>query len=720
MSETPWTFSGESIGTRQSQTITLVDGSSFLICDHSGDIGTSGTTGLFMLDTRVLSVWRLTINGRLVEPLSVTTNGPFSATLVGRIDDPTLADAPVTVIQRRHVGMGMREDLDIRNYGAANRQLRVELTVASDFANLFDVKAGRAVPIDRVGVLPTEDGVVIVHQPIERDDDFGGHGPDPVTVESTWISADGAPERVEAGSMIWEIELAPGEQWHNCVVVGVSTNGNRVEPSYRCGQPVDQAIPVSRLRRWREQITTINTDHRDLQRAVDQATQDLGALRIFDPDHPERVVVAAGAPWFMTLFGRDSLLTSWMALPLDQDLATGVLLELAGAQGQLDDPVTEEQPGRILHEVRFDPASKKMLGGQGRYYGSIDATPLFVGLVAELARWTGASKVVRDLIPSVDRAIAWMEGDGDRNGDGFIEYERRDPRGLENQGWKDSWDGIRHADGTVAVAPIALCEVQGYAYAAYRSRAALARSLGEPDSMSSSFDEKADHLRRRFDERFWLEEQGWFAVGLDRNGEPIASLSSNIGHLLWSGIVLPERARIVAERLVEPSMFSGWGIRTLSSDNRAYNPLSYHCGSVWPHDTAIAAAGLARYHCDDATGVIVEGLLSASAQSGGRLPELFAGFDREDLSTPVPYPASCSPQAWAAAAPLLLVRAMLGLDPDVPSGVVRLRPRVPAGIGRLELRDVPIAGGRVTVSVDGSDIVVTGLPDGLALEIDRP
>lgn len=719
MTDSPWTFAGESTATRHGDTVTLVDGSTFLICDRSGDVGLLGASGLFMLDTRVLSGWRLTIDGALLQPLAVTPNGPFSATFVGRLDDPSVADAPIAVIQRRHLGMGMREDLDVRNHGAVRRQLRIALAVASDYANLFDVKAGRAVASDRVGFQPTDDGVIITpHESLERRNIEHGHI-DHGVVASTWISCERPPDRVEAGTMVWEVDLEPGENWENCLVVGVSTAGSNIQPSYRCGEPVDDAIPVSRLRQWRDQITTIETDDVALRRAVDRAAQDLGALRIFDPDHPDRVVVAAGAPWFMTLFGRDSLIASWMALPLDQDLARGVLEELAQAQGTVDDPTTEEQPGRILHEVRFDPSSTRLLGGRGRYYGTADASPLFVGLVAELARWTGMTSTTRALLPAVDRAIEWMEGDGDPNGDGFIEYERRDPRGLENQGWKDSWDGIRHGDGSVAVAPIALCEVQGYAYAAYRGRADLARALGDQGA-ADDLDRRAEDLRARFDERFWLEEQGWFAVGLDGDGEPITSLTSNVGHLLWSGIVLPHRARQIATRLTEPSMFTGWGIRTLSSDNPAYNPLSYHCGSVWPHDTAIAAAGLARYHCNDAVDTIVDGLLSASEHSDGRLPELFAGFGRHDLPSPVPYPASCSPQAWAAASPLLLVRSLLGLEPDLLVGQLRLRPRLPGRTGRIELRDVPLGDGRLSVIVDGNDVSVEGIPDGVELKLDGP
>ncbi|MEL6893476.1 MAG: amylo-alpha-1,6-glucosidase, partial [Actinomycetota bacterium] len=463
---------------------------------------------------------------------------------------------------------------------------------------------------------------------------------------------------------------------------------------------------VARLRNWRHSASRISTDDPTLRAAVDRAVDDLGALRIFDPAHTDRTVVAAGAPWFMTLFGRDSLLTSWMSLLVDHDLALGVLQELADTQGEREDPRSDEQPGKILHEVRFDRLSARLLGGHGRYYGSIDATPLFVMLAAELTRWVGADDRIRSLLPAVDRAIEWIDRFGDRDGDGFIEYLRGDPAGLEHQGWKDSWDGIRHADGAVAAPPIALCEAQGYVYGALLARADLARSFGESAETRRTFLERADHFKAHFNDAFWSDRRGAYIVGLDAEKRPIESNASNIGHLLWTGIVPEARRRAVADLLVAPSMFSGWGLRTLASDAAGYNPLSYHCGSVWPHDTAIAVAGLAAACLDDAASVLAGGLLDASTHSGGRLPELFAGFARDDVGAPVPYPASCSPQAWSAAAPLLLVRAMLGLQPDAVAGRLLLRPRLAPGIDRLHVTGLPIGDATVDIRVEGADATV--------------
>ncbi|MBT8239838.1 MAG: amylo-alpha-1,6-glucosidase [Acidimicrobiia bacterium] len=708
MSDSPWTFAGESAAVGGNDTVTMVDGTTFMVSARTGDVFGSMSQGLFMLDTRVLSRWALRVNGKPIQSLSVTPNGPFSATFVGRIDDPELADAPLAVIQRRHVGRGMREDLEIRNHGAITRQLRVELDAGSDFASLFEVKAGTTEPNGSEAELQADGSLVINAAAVSS------------LVDYTTITSTLAPSRVDAGVSAWDIELAPGESWANCFVVAVRAEGELIEPSYRCGEAIETAIPVSRLRQWRDDLTTISTDNSILATAFSRATQDLGALRIFDPTHPERAVIAAGAPWFMTLFGRDSLLASWMALPLDPGLAVGVLQELADTQGSRADSSTEEQPGRILHEVRFDQASARLLGGSNIYYGTIDATPLFVMLVAELARWAGMTPEIMALIPAVDRALQWIEEYGDRDGDGFVEYLRSDPRGLENQGWKDSWDGVRHADGSVAVGPIALCEVQGYVYAAFRGRAYLARVLGQNSGTVDRLDQMADDLRASFNERFWLEDQGWYAIGLDGDKQPIGSLTSNIGHLLWTGIVPADRAARLADHLSSPAMFSGWGLRTMASDQTGYNPLSYHCGSVWPHDTALAVAGLGKYQCDEAAGLVTTGLLAASEWTDGRLPELFAGFAADDLPSPVPYPTSCSPQAWAAASPLLLVRSMLGFQPDVPHKQLRLRPRLPPNTSRLHLVNVPVGSLRVTIRIEGNDIAVEGLDDTFSLEIDRP
>jgi glycogen debranching enzyme len=397
-----------------------------------------------------------------------------------------------------------------------------------------------------------------------------------------------------------------------------------------------------------------------------------------------------------------------MALPIDPSLALGTLRALARRQGECTDPLTEEQPGRILHEVRLgvDP----WLAGRGRvYYGTADATPLFVMLLGELRRWGIDTAEVDRLLPHADRAIEWIKTHGDRDGDGFVEYQRSTPSGLEHQGWKDSRDGINFADGRIAEPPIALCEVQGYVYAAYLARAYFAQEAGDQAGFVHWRDEAAA-LRAAFNERFWLPERGWFAVGLDKDKRPIDALASNMGHCLWTGIVDPDKAPAVAEHLMSPAMFSGWGVRTLASTMGAYNPASYHNGSVWPHDNALVAAGLMRYGFVDEARRLAEAVLDTAAAFDGRLPELLCGFDRSELPGPVSYPTSCSPQAWASAAPIHLLRVLLRCDPWIPSGLLWIDPALPASMRHVRIDNVPLAGSRVSIAVDDDRVQLLGLP----------
>ena len=384
----------------------------------------------------------------------------------------------------------------------------------------------------------------------------------------------------------------------------------------------------------------------------------------------------------------------------------GVLETLARFQGDDVDPRTEEEPGKILHEIRFGASAGLALGGGEVYYGSIDATPLFVMLAGELVRWGTDAATIADLLPSVDAAMRWIDAFGDRDGDGYVEYERRNPHGLANQGWKDSWDGVRFAAGQLAEAPIALCEVQGYVYAAHVARADLAELAGDTE-VAVRHRAAAEELRRRFNEDFWLDEQGTFALGLDRDKRPIDAVTSNPGHCLWTGIVEPERARLLADRLLEDDLFCGWGLRTLGTGMAAYNPVSYHNGSVWPHDNALCAAGLARYGFVDHAHRLIEGQLAAARRYANRLPELFAGFPRDELGVPGTYPASCSPQAWAAASPLLWLRALLRLEPDVPRGRVSIAPSLPPSIRRLQVTGVRIGETVLDVEIDEGATKVT-------------
>jgi glycogen debranching enzyme len=408
-----------------------------------------------------------------------------------------------------------------------------------------------------------------------------------------------------------------------------------------------------------------------------------------------------------------------MLLPLDRQLALGTLQTLADRQGTRVEPTTEEQPGRILHEVRFGPQATLWLGGRNVYYGSVDATPLFVMLVGELRRWGTSLVDLAPLVTHVDRALEWITHFGDRDGDGFVEYQRLTPQGLEHQGWKDSFDAVTFADGRPARTPIALAEVQGYVYGAYRARSALARDAGD-EATARGWDDAAEALRHRFNEAFWLPDKGYFAVGLDADKQPIDALASNMGHCLWTGIVDEDKAGPVAERLMSPELFTGWGVRTLATSAAAYNPMSYHNGSVWPHDNAIVAAGLARYGFTAEAARIAEAQLEVAERLDGRLPELFCGFDRGEFEEPVPYPAACSPQAWASAAPFLLLRSLLGLEPDAPNGLLLLSPAVPASYLPLQVDNVLLDGHRATIRVTEHGADLRGAPEWLELRAAQP
>jgi len=674
--------------------VTLVEGQSFCLSGRTGDIAADFPHGLFVFDTRVLSRWELRLNGHRLEPLSVDVRAPFSASFIGRSAPAAgQADADVVVFRHRHVGQGMRERIEVTNHGLSSLPVTLELSCDVDFADLFEVKESRVV---RQGShARTVEGSVL------RFEHRHGALRKEVTVRTE------PPATAEPGMLVWHGEVAPQATWELCVEVRTSLNGTPVEPRFTCGAPAAETLPAQRLATWHARLPTVRTDHLPLSETMARSAEDLGALRIFDPDHPDLAILAAGAPWFMTVFGRDSLLTAWMTLLADPTLAHGVLETLARFQGDDVDPTTEEEPGKILHEMRFGTAAGLSLGGGNVYYGSVDATPLFVMLLAELRRWDARDELVERLLPHADRALAWIEEFGDRDGDGYVEYHRATEQGLANQGWKDSWDAVRHADGELARAPIALCEVQGYVYAAYVARAHLAEEAGDHATCDRYLD-KARDLRRRFNEDFWVEEHGWYALALDADKRPVDVLASNVGHCLWTGIVDPARAPQVARHLVSDDMFSGFGIRTLAASARAYNPVSYHNGSVWPHDNALCAAGLMRYGFVEEAQRVVLGQLDVARTHAGRLPELFAGFDRRVLSVPASYPTSCSPQAWAAAAPLLWVRTLLRLDPWATKDRVWIDPQLPGSMRRLSVSGIRIGARALTVEVDGDHVDVGG------------
>ncbi|MDQ1402580.1 MAG: hypothetical protein QOG03_896 [Actinomycetota bacterium] len=705
----PWNFEGESptLG-HPGGTVTLVEGSSFCISGRSGDFMPGSPQGLFFRDTRFLSRLELRVNGQTPEPLAAAVPEPFSAVIIARTRPrPGKDDSTLMVFRHRYIGRGMREDIAVRNYADEAAYCSLELTVEADFADLFAVKEGRGVSRGDYTTEAHERGMTFR---VKRGASRRGVRLD--FADTVHIDGDVAT---------FEVIVPAKGTWTTCVQVTTIIDDDEIEPRFLCGHPVERATPGERLQRWRRDIPQVDTDHDGLNTVIARSAEDLGALRIFDPDHPERAVIAAGAPWFMTLFGRDSIITAWMALLVDPELALGVLQTLARFQGKEVDPRHDEEPGRILHEMRFGDSASLSLGGGKVYYGSADSTPLFVMLLGELRRWGLAREAVDQLLPHADRAMAWIEEFGDRDGDGYVEYQRASDRGLLNQGWKDSWDGIRFASGEVAKAPIALSEVQGYVYGAYLARAHFAAENGDT-ATHDRYREKAADLKHRFNRDFWLEEKGYFAIGLDAQKRPIDSLASNMGHCLWSGIVDEDKAERVARHLMGDPMFSGWGVRTLASDSGGYNPISYHCGSVWPHDNAILAAGLMRYGFVEAAQRIVGVMLDAAISQDGRLPELFSGLDRKEFPVVVEYPTSCSPQAWSAASPYLFLRTLLRFDPWIPHGKVWLAPALPEWITHLRVDRIPLAGRRVSIEVDNGNVKVDGMPPDLELitEARRP
>jgi len=679
-------------------TVTLVEGASFCISLANGDIHPEHPHGVFHEDTRIVSRWNLVVNGQPLEPLTASTQEPYRALFVGRIPrSDGYADSPLIVERLREVGTGIMEEVTIRNYSSDKAECAVTFSVESDFADLFEVKEAR----------------VQRHWQETRHVDG-----DSLSIRAVWqdvrkgVVVTAGRADITPYALSYRAVVPPHGQWSTTLAVVPMVDGK--EPAESFVRPARDEISPSDRRReeWVAKIPKLHMTNRSIERTLRRSYDDLGALRIEDPAHPERIVVAAGAPWFMTLFGRDSLWASEMALPVDPSLALGTLQTLADRQGSVVDPMSEEEPGKILHEVRLGVSSGLSLGGKAVYYGSVDATPQFVMTLASVSRWGFARNIIDALLPHADRALDWIRKYGDKDGDGFVEYERLNDQGLINQGWKDSWDGINFANGRLAEPPIALCEAQALAYTAFLSRAWMAYDVGDAPLAARLTDEAA-RLKKRFNDEFWIPDRGYYAVALDGKKRQVDACASNMGQCLWHGIVDEDKVPMVAERLMSPEMFSGWGVRTLASDMGAYNPASYHNGSVWPHDNAIIAARLIRYGFVEEAQRIATALFEAADYSGGRLPELFCGFSRDQIPEPVPYPTACSPQAWAATTPIMLVTSLMRYDAHISRGGFWMDPALPESYGDLHITNAPLAGGRITIDISGSEPIVQGLPDGI-------
>ena len=683
-----------------------MDGQTFCLSQRSGDIEPGTIQGAFFADLRVLSGARLTVDGRPLEHLTVAPEGAFAATFVARtiVDPADHGHHRLLVVRRRTLASVMEETIELRNLEPAARLVDVDLDVDIDFADLFAVKDGR---VERDGTRSARiEGDCVIYtwrlEDVHRQVRVSFDG-----TESPHLSLDAARWRVEvpghsAATLRWTVEVAFGSEW--------------LSSARSAGDASTARLARTRMVEWEQAAPVLRTDDTDLSVAFSKAISDVGALRLFEPDGLRPPVIAAGAPWFMTLFGRDSLITGYMALLADPSLAHGVLRALADLQGDSDDLRTEEEPGRIMHETRFLQSSSPSLAAGRAYYGTVDASPLFVMLLGELSRWGLPDEETLALLPHADRALEWIARRTALDGRGYLTYRRTSPRGLANQGWKDSWDGVRYHDGRVARAPLALCEVQGYVHAALIARSELAARFGDI-TKAEDCATRAARLKANFNRDFWDESLGSLAIAIDDESRRVDSLTSNPGHCLWTGIVADDHAAAVGDRLVGGPMWSGWGIRTLSADEPAYDPTSYHCGSVWPHDNALCAAGLARYGCLPEAHQVIRAMLDASSFWDGRLPELFCGVDRSDIPSPVPYPTSCSPQAWAAAAPLLFLRIVLGMEPDLPNGRCTFRPSLLEGPSSISVRGLRLWDSRLDVTVGPDGIEVDGLPAGIALDV---
>jgi glycogen debranching enzyme len=654
--------------------VKILDGNTFVVSDERGDIEASPTdpTGLFSYDTRFLSRWVLTIDGQRVSALSVDDLQYFEARFFLVPGTGTVyIDAKLSVIRQRAVAGGFHESLTILNHDAKPVSLTVRIEAGSDFADLFEVKDA----LEKQGRYRSAvEGARLVL------------GYERGTYRRSTAISSSEPARLTRNGLRFDVRVEPHGEWTTELDVVAEA----------------PAMPVARTRRnmrreldrWVAAAPRLECDHEPLRATYRQSLVDLAALRFSPVTARGKSLPAAGLPWFMTMFGRDSIFTSLQALPFTSELAATTLRMLGQWQGTRFDDFRDEDPGRILHEMRFGEMTAFEERPHSPYYGCADATPLFVVLLDEYERWTGDRKLVRDLEHEARAALEWIDAYADLMGNGYIWYRRRNEEtGLENQCWKDSWDSISYRDGRLPGFPRATCELQGYAYDAKLRGARLARLVWKDPALADELEQAAAELKRRFNRDFWVEDGEYFALALDTDGNQVDALASNNGHLLWSGIVDRSKAKAVARHLLGRRLFTGWGIRTLAEGEGRYNPIGYHVGTVWPFDNSFIAWGLRRYGFKQEAARVAAGILDAAEFFQGRLPEAFGGYPRTLTKYPVQYPTACSPQAWSTGAPLLFLRTMLGLEPIGDHLVVD--PALPSEIGDLELLDIPGRWGRL-------------------------
>jgi len=677
--------------------LTILEGSTFCISDDRGDVAAE-TSGFFAHDTRFLSRLVLRVGGSTPLLLSSGRVEHFQAAFYLRNGTSNgLPKDAISISRERFVGTGLQEKVALRNESTERIELELALEAEADFADIISVKLHDFSLGDPEHAQPLPPPAPTTYDEARRQlsitDPRGDCGTRLV------FSKSGEPR---GNAMTFALSLGPHERWDLTVDVLPWLEGDlaTVEQLDDERETVGDVVAA-----WTLRVPRVRGGWESLRRAFDRSIADLAALRMRTGEY-RRPLFAAGMPWFMTVFGRDTAITSLQTLLLGPEIAMGALDALTELQAREEDPTIDAEPGKIVHEVREGRCAEFWFP---RYYGSVDSTPLYLVLLAETWRWTDDATLARRLREPAMRALEWIDRYGDRDGDGFVEYSRQVDSGLANQSWKDSGDSQRFQDGSFAEAPIAAVEVQGYVYDAKRGLAEVAREVWREQELADRLEREAEELRARFDEAFWVTERGGFyALALDGKKRQVDSRSSNMGHLLWSGIVPPERVPKVVDQLLSEELWSGWGIRTMASDAEAFNPISYHNGTVWPHDTALAAWGLARHGYTAEARRVGRALIEAAGHFDWSLPEVFAGYARDETPFPIAYPTAARPQAWAAGTPILLVRVLLGIEPDRERQrlVSTVTDELPSWLDGLRIEGVRAYGRTWTAAVERGRVTI--------------
>jgi glycogen debranching enzyme len=663
--------------------IAIHEGRTVLISEESAEIVWPTDKGLYFQDTRVVSAWTLYANGVKWTLL----NGGSIAFYASRVfltnaefltQDGPVGARTLSLVVSREIDGGMHEDLDVVNYGAAPVRFNLELALRCDFADTFEVKADRIVRRGQIRTEWNSDAQTLSNT--YRNGDF---------MRAVSVTAVHAPAVYANGRLSFGVDLAPGASWHVCLRYALEDGERRCDAPADCVAHDAEGRHAESLRDWKRRVLQLETSNEEWYRFFHQAIDDMAALRLPSESADGAMFMpAAGLPWFMAPFGRDSLIVSLQNITVYPEFARGSLEVLARLQATEVDDWRDAEPGKIMHELRYGELAHFKLIPHTPYYGTADATPLWLITLHAAWRATGDRDLIETHRKTAEACLEWIDAYGDRDGDGFQEYQTRSSAGYENMGWKDSGVAVMNLDGTPVRGPKALCELQGYVYDAWRRMAQVFAALGEP-ARANELLEKAAKLFERFNAAFWDEAGGFYAYCLDGEKRPVLTVASNPGHCLWSGIVPPDRAARVVARLTAPDMWSGWGVRTLSAAHKSFNPYDYQLGAVWPHDNSIIALGFKRYGFAAEAARIARDISGAASHfQGNQLPELYAGIQKDGTNFPVQYLGANVPQAWASGSAFMLLQAMLGVAPDAPSGRLWIDPALPAWLPDVTLSNL--------------------------------